>query len=300
MRWWLSLAWRSAWHRRFALSLVLLSVALSAFLLMGVERVRADVRKHFASAVSGTDLIVGPRAGAVQLMLYSVFRIGQPTQGIRWSSVQAVERDPAVAWVVPLSLGDSHRGFPVVGTTAAFFRHFRHGDARALSFEQGHAFNGVFDAVAGHDVARRLGLRVGDTVVLSHGGGAMPGQDHADKPFVVTGILQRTGTPVDRSLHIGLAGMEALHLDWVGGVPMPGMAVPAGRVQEHDLTPTSVTALLVGLKQRALVFGAQRRIAAYTGEPLMAVLPGVVLDELWDVVGAAEQALRALWRWSPW
>lgn len=294
MRWWFSLAGHSAWHRRFGLSLVLLSVALSAFLLMGVERVRADVRQHFASAVSGTDLVVGPRTGAVQLLLYSVFRMGQPTQGMRWHSVQAVERDPAVAWVVPLSLGDSYRGFPVVGTSAAYFEHFRHGDARRLAFEQGRAFAGVFEAVPGHEVARRLGLRVGDTVVLSHGSGALPGQEHADKPFVVTGILQRTGTPVDRSLHIGLAGMEALHLDWVGGVPLPGMAVPAARVQEHDLTPTSVTAVLVGLKQRAQVFGVQRRIAAYAGEPLMAVLPGVVLDELWDVVGAGEQALRVL------
>jgi len=294
MKWALSLAWHSAWHRRFGLGLVLLSVALATFLLLGVERLRADVRQHFARAVSGTDLIVGPRTGAVQLLLYSVFRMGQPTQNIRWRSVQALAQDRAVAWVVPISLGDSHRGFPVVGTSEAYFQHFKHGDRRPLAFAEGRAFQGVFDAVLGHEVARRLELKVGDRLVLSHGSGGLPGQEHADKPFVVTGVLQPTGTPVDRSVHISLAGMEALHLDWVAGVPLPGMAVPAERVHEHDLTPTSVTAVLVGLKQRAMVFSVQRRIAAYEDEPLMAVLPGMVLDELWDVVGVGEKALRAL------
>ena len=294
MRWALSLAWHSAWHRRFGLGLVVVSVALATFLLLGVERLRADVRQHFARAVSGTDLIVGPRTGAVQLLLYSVFRIGQPTQNIRWRSVQALSQDPAVAWVVPLSLGDSYRGFPVVGTTDAYFEHFRHGDRRQLAFAQGRSFQAVFDAVLGHDVARQLGLKPGDRLVLQHGSGGLPGQAHADKPFVVTGILQRTGTPVDRSVHISLAGMEALHLDWVAGVPLPGRKVPAERVHQHDLTPTTVTAVLVGLKQRSLVFSVQRRIAAFEQEPLMAVLPGVVLDELWDAVGIGEQALRAM------
>ena len=107
----------------------------------------------------------------------------------------------------------------------------------------------------------------------------------------MTGILRRTGTPVDRSVHIGLGGMEAIHLDWAAGVPMPGAAVSADEALAHDLTPRSVTATLVGLKSRAAVFAVQRRIANDTTEPLMAILPGVVLDELWDVVGGAERAL---------
>ena len=290
----LAVAWHSAWHRRFGLSLVVLSVALSSFLLLAVERVRHDVRSHFAQSVSGTDLIVGARTGAVQLLLYSVFRIGNATNNIRWSSVQAIERDPAVAWVVPISLGDSHRGFPVVATSAAYFEHFRYGDKRPLELAQGRPFSGVFDAVLGADVAERLGYGLGSRVVLSHGGGEIAGSEHADKPFTVVGILARTGTPVDRSVHIGLAGMEAIHLDWVAGVPLPALAVPADRVLEHDLTPRSVTAALVGLKSRAAVFAVQRRIADFEAEPLLAVLPGVALDELWDAVGAGERALQVM------
>lgn len=287
----LQVAWRSAWHRRYGLVLVVLSIALSTFLLLSVERIRHDVRENFSTAVSGTDLIVGARTGQVQLLLYAVFRIGQATNNVRWRSVQALATDPAVAWVIPLSLGDTHRGFPVVGTSAAYFEHFRYGDGLALSLVEGRRFEQVFDAVLGADVAQRLGYRIGQRLVLRHGAGALESNDHADKPFTVVGILERTGTPVDRSVHIRLEGMQAIHLDWVAGVPLPGLAVPADRVLEHDLTPREITAALIGLKSRTAVFAVQRRIASFEDEPLMAVLPGVALDQLWEVVDGAERAL---------
>lgn len=288
------LAARSAWNRRFVLSLVVLSIALSTFLLLGIERIRTDVRENFSQSVSGTDLIVGARTGSVQLLLYSVFRIGSATNNIRWSSVQAISQHRAVAWVVPISLGDSHRGFAVVGTSKAYFEHFKYGDRQPLVLAQGKPFDGVFDAVLGADVAKRLGYRLGSRIVLSHGDGAMAANDHADKPFTVVGILQPTGTPVDRSVHISLEAMEAIHLDWMAGTPLPGMAVPAGEVNLHDLTPKNVTAVLLGLKSRAAVFSVQRSIAEFEAEPLFAVLPGVALDELWDVVGIGERGLLAM------
>lgn len=290
----LSLAARSAWNRRFVLSLVVVSIALSTLLLIGIERIRKDVRETFSQSVSGTDLIVGARGGSVQLLLYSVFRIGAATQNVSWKSVQAIAGHRAVAWVVPIALGDSHRGFPVVGTSPAYFEHFRHGERRALAFAAGRPFGAVFEAVLGAEVADRLGYRMGERLVLSHGDGAFAANDHADKPFEVVGILRRTGTPVDRSVHIGLDGLQAIHLDWFAGAPMPGRAVPADQVAAHDLTPRSVTAVLVGLKSRAAVFSVQRWISEHPGEPLLAVLPGVALDELWEVVGVAERALLAM------
>jgi putative ABC transport system permease protein len=291
MKTFLLLAARSAWNRRFVLSLAVLSIALSTFLLVGIERIRADVRENFAQSVSGTDLIVGARTGPVQLVLYAVFRIGAATNNMRWTSVQALGADPAVAWAVPISLGDSHHGFPVLGTTPEYFEHFRYGDRQALRLQEGKPFAGIFDAVLGADVAERLGYRLGDRIVLSHGMGGPNLPEHADKPFTVIGVLARTGTPVDRTVHISLAGMEAIHLDWQGGVPIPGFAIPADKVRKFDLTPKVVTALLIGLKNRAAVFAVQRRIAAFKDEPLMGVLPGVALDELWDVIGVGERAL---------
>jgi putative ABC transport system permease protein len=290
----LSLAARSAWNRRFVLSLIVASIALSTFLLLGIERIRNDVRENFAQSVSGTDLIVGARTGSVQLLLYSVFRIGSATNNIRWSTVQEIAKHRAVAWVVPISLGDSHRGFPVVATSLDYFDHFQYGDHQSLAIAEGERFAGVFDTVLGAEVASRLGYKLGDRIVLAHGDGAFAANDHADKPFTVVGILARTGTPVDRSVHIGLAAMEAIHLDWVAGAPLPGAAVPADQVQNYDLTPKNVTAALIGLKSRTAVFAVQRSIAEFADEPVMAILPGVALDELWDVVGVGERGLLAM------
>jgi putative ABC transport system permease protein len=288
------LALASAWHRRFVLGITLASVALSAFLLASIEQIRSDVREGFAQSVSGTDLIVGPRTGATQLLLYSVFRIGQATNNMRWESVEALKAHRAVRWVVPISLGDSHRGFPVVATSTDYFEHFRHGEAQALAMASGRRFAGTFEAVLGSEVAAQLGHRLGSRMVLSHGDGAFEDNDHADKPFNVVGILAPTGTPVDRSVHISLEGMQALHVDWVGGAPMPGFHVPLQDLSAEHLRPREVTAVLVGLKSRTAVFAVQRWLAGYEQEPLMGVLPGVALDELWQVVGSAEKALLAI------
>ncbi len=223
----LKLALASAWHRRFVLAITLASVALSAFLLLTIEQIRSDVREGFAQSVSGTDLIVGPRTGSTELLLYSVFRIGQATNTLRWDSVEALQAHRAVRWVIPISLGDTHRGFPVVATTAAYFEHFRHGDDQALVLAEGQRFVQRHDAVIGAEVARQLGHRLGATMVLSHGDGAFEAHDHAEQPFRVVGILAPTGTPVDRSVHISLEATQALHLGWLGGAPMPG-------VHDHD------------------------------------------------------------------
>ena len=286
-----AIAWRSAWNRRFTLALTVLSIALSTFLLLGVERIRTELRENFASSVSGTDLIVGARTGSSQLLLYSVFRIGAATNNMQWQSVQALSQHPGVDWVVPLSLGDSHRGFSVLATTPAYFDHFRYGNRQALQLREGKPFAELFDAVVGAEVADRLGYRVGQKITLAHGSGELNVAEHADKPFTVVGVLARTGTPVDRTVHIGLQAMEAIHLEWRGGAPLPGVKIPAEQVRKFDLTPKTVTATLVGLKNRAAVFAVQRWVSTYQPEALMAILPGVALDELWSVIGVGENAL---------
>ncbi len=287
-----SIAARSAWTRRFALSLVMLCIALSTFLLLGMERVRQDTRAHFAESVSGTDVIVGPRTGSMQLLLYSVFRIGSPANNIGWESLEALRKHPAVAWIVPLSLGDSHHGFPVIATSVEYFTRFRYGDARTLDVREGRAFAAGREAVLGAEVARRAGYRLGDRIVLAHGDGALAENDHADQPFTVVGIFARTGTPVDRSVHISLEAMDALHRE-VGSAMAPGIAAPPAAGDASTL-PQSVTAALVGLKSRAAVFAVQRWVADYSREPLQAILPGVALDELWGIVGIAEAGLVAM------
>lgn len=288
----LRLAALSAWNRRYPLGLTLLAIVLSSTLMFGIERLRQDVRASFAQSVSGTDLIVGTRGSPLQLMLYTVFRLGEPSGTLRWSSAMALARHPDVAWTIPIALGDSHRGFPVVGTTADYFAHFKYGASHPLRLVDGLPFTHLFDTVLGREVAERLGYRVGDHIVLAHGSGVLGLAEHADKPFVVSGILARTGTPVDRSVHISLEAMEAIHLDWQGGAPLPGLNIPAEYVRKFDLTPKAVTAVLIGLKSRSAVFAMQREISRWPDEALTAALPAVTLDELWRLLDNGEQALR--------
>jgi putative ABC transport system permease protein len=290
----LFLATRSAWNRRLTLGLTLVSVALSVTLLLGVARVRQEARDSFAQSVSGTDLVVGARTSPVQLMLYAVFRIGEATNNIRWQSYQALASHPEVAWTIPLSLGDSHHGFPVLGTSSAYFEHFRYGSSQGLALAAGKPFADVFDAVLGSEVSEHLGYHLGDHITLTHGMGGEGLAEHADKPFTVVGILAPTGTPVDRTVHISLEAMEAIHLDWQSGAPIPGFSIPAEYVRKFDLTPKEITAMLVGLKSRAAVFKMQRYINDYAPEALLGVLPGVALDQLWEVVGIAERTLLAV------
>ncbi|HET7160757.1 MAG TPA: ABC transporter permease, partial [Burkholderiales bacterium] len=200
MRHLILLAARSAWNRRLTLSLTLASIALSVALLLGVDRVRRDARESFGQSVAGTDLVVGARTSPVQLMLYAVFRIGEATNNMRWESFEKVAAHPMVSWAVPLSLGDSHKGYSVVGTSGAYFERFRYGAAQNLQFSSGRAFDTVFEAVIGAEVAERLDYRVGSRIVLSHGTSDVSAADHGDKPFQVVGVLARTGTPVDRSV----------------------------------------------------------------------------------------------------
>lgn len=298
MRHLLHLALASAWNRRATLALTVIAIALSVTMLLGVERARVAAREGFEQSVSGTDLVIGARTSPVQLMLYAVFRLGEATNNVRWSSFEAIAAKPGVAWAVPLSLGDSHHGFAVLGTSTGYFEHFRYGYKKPLTLRAGRAFSGtvdgVFEAVIGAEVAQSLGYGLGQRITLSHGTGGAFLPEHADKPFTVVGILAPTGTPVDRTVHVSLQAIEAIHLDWQAGAPLPGLVIPPEYVRKFDLTPKTITAMLVGLKSRGAVFKVQRDINEFEGEPLLAVLPGVALDQLWRVVGVVERTLLAV------
>ena len=288
----LRLALASLANRRATALLTVLAIALSSCLLLAVERVRSETRSSFASTISGTDLVVGARSGAVNLLLYSVFRIGNATNNIRWDSYQQIAAMPRVKWAIPLSLGDSHRGYRVLGTNAAYFAHYRYGAQHPLRLAEGRAFEDIFEVVLGAEVADALGYRLGEEIVLAHGVSKISLTRHDDKPFRVAGILARTGTPVDRTLHISLAGMQALHVDWQHGMPARGAArIDAEQARQLDLQPQAITAVLLGLDSRIATFAVQRAINDHRGEPLLAILPGVALQELWSLMGTAEQAL---------
>lgn len=290
----LKLTWRSLWNRRVTLLLSILSIAISVSLLLGVEYIRKEAKQSFMNTISDTDLVVGARSGSVQLLLYSVFRIGNATNNMSWESYQQIANHKWVKWTVPLSLGDSHKGYRVLGTNTDYFQYYRYADKRKLAFSDGKPFAGVYDAVLGAEVARKLGYQLGDSIVIAHGAGSTSFSEHKDKPFTVTGILKPTGTPVDRTIHVTLQGIEAIHIDWQAGSPVPGFEISAEKAAKMQLQPSVITAFLVGLKTRTAAFRLQREINDYKREALLATIPGIALSELWRAIGQFEIILRII------
>ena len=277
----ISLVFKSLMNRRATAILTVASIAVSAALLSVVERVRTDARTSFANTISGTDLIIGARSGDLNLLLYSVFRIGNPTNNIAWSSYEQIGGRPEVDWTIPFSLGDAHRGYRVLATDLGYFDHYRYADRRELAFRKGGPFATASEAVIGAEVAERLGYDVGREIIVSHGLTETSFLTHDEDPFTITGILARTGTPVDRTVHISLSGMDLIHSSGAARVPAPA----------EGYEPEAITAFLVGLKSKTSIFALQRYINEFEDEPMTAVIPGVALQQLWGLIRVAEYAL---------
>ena len=370
------LALKSLRNRAFSTSLTVGSIALSFALLIGVENVRVGMRESFSNTISQTDLIVGTKGGTIQLLLYSVFGMGAPTENVSWEAYREWAEHPAVEWTIPYSLGDSHRGFRVVGTNEDFYRHYRYRGGQEIALAEGRANTDLFDVTLGADVAAELNYALGDDVAVTHGIGEVGFLTHDHMPFTVVGILDKTFTPVDRALYVTLEGMEAIH--WEDGAPPASdgeaeaapaddghahddeaeaapaddghahddeaeaahdeddhahdeddghahdedehahddeaEAAPAGDGHAHDdeaeaapaddghvhaedisiedVEIRQVTSFFVGTTDRRDVLQLQRDINDFEDEPMMAVLPGVALNEMWQGLGYAETGLR--------
>ncbi|WP_059022194.1 ABC transporter permease [Vibrio coralliirubri] len=284
------LALKSVLNRKATAILTILTVAVSVILLLGVERVRTEAKSSFANTISGTDLIVGGRSGQVNLLLYSVFRIGNATNNIDWKSYQEFSQHNAVKWAIPISLGDSHKGFRVMGTNHSYFENYRYGSKQLLTFQQGKEFEQLFDVVIGADVAKKLDYTIGDQIILAHGISDVAFSRHDNLPFKIVGILAPTGTPVDKTVHVSLEAIEAIHVGWESGANL-GHTPDAETLKTFDFQPKQITAMMLGLNSKIQTFALQREINNYRQEPLSAIMPGIALHELWGMMAVAEQAL---------
>ena len=322
-----NVALQSLRYRFGGVLLTVLAVALSVFVLLGVEHVRQEAKSGFASTVSGVDLIVGARTGEINLLLLSIFRIGNATTNIEWETVEEIENLERVAWSVPITLGDSHKNFRVVGTTQDFFERYQYGRKQPLVFEKGSEFEALQDVVLGSRAATELDYRLGDSLVLSHGMADTSFTHHDELPFNVVGILERSGTPIDNALFVSLEAIDAIHDDENGGSHEEHDEGHKGHEDhdeheshddhdEHDAHEHeeghkgheghdeheghnhgpigTVTALLVGLESPAFALQVQRSINEYQGEALLAILPGVALAQLWELISGVEGTLRGI------
>lgn len=291
----MNLAWHSLLNRKVTVSLTVLAIGLSVTLLLGVEKIRHEAKRGFISTISGTDLIVGARTGPVQLLLYSVFRIGDATNNISWGHYQHFANHKMVKWSIPFSLGDSHKGYRVLGTNQSYFQFYRYGNKQPLTLSKGKPFNDLYDAVIGSEVAKRLGYKLGDHVILAHGAGKTSFVKHDNQPFQISGILAPTGTPVDQTIHVSLEAIEAIHLGWDRGTPSAlAKSITGNQARQLELQPKTVTAFLLGLKSKIGTFTLQREVNKFEQEPMLAIIPGVAITQLWQLIGTAEKALLVI------
>ena len=292
----LHLARKSLANRLLTSSLTALSIAFSVALLVGVENVRTGMRESFSNTVSGTDLIVGSRGGTIQLMLYSVFGMGSPVANISHETWKEWDEHPAVSWTIPYALGDSHRGFRVIGTNSSFYEHYKYRGGQSIALAEGRQAEGVFDVVLGAQVAERLEYAVGERVAVTHGMSAVGFMNHDEMPFEVVGILEQTFTPVDRAIYVTLEGITAIHMGWESGAPpMPGEEITADEVLAMEEVPVSqITSFFLGAESRAYTLQLQRDISTGEAEPMTAVIPGLALSEMWQGISYAEDGLRVI------
>lgn len=284
----LKLVLASLWSRRVMAILTCTSIAISMLVLIGVEHLRTEVKNNFERTVSGVDLIVGGRTSGINLLLFSVFKIGNPSNNIQWESYQDIINNKQVAWSVPISMGDSHKGFSVIGTTDDYFEYFKYADKQKITFVQGESFTRLYEVVLGADVAKKLGYTLDQSLVMSHGTGKVSFTHHDDHSFKVVGILKSTGTPADQSLYIPLQGIDILHnkQDIHNELLVD---LPLGKSYQPQLS-----AFLVGSKSKIAILQLQRNINHYGQEPLSAILPTLALRELWQIVGTVEISLMVI------
>ena len=288
----LKLTFNSLYARLLTVGMTVFAISLSLMLYMSVEKLRTSAYTSFTDTISQTDLIVGARTSSVQLLLYSVFRIGNATNNITWESYEDVIDRKEVAWSVPISLGDSHKGFRVMGTNSEFFKRYKFRGGQSIELEQGKNLDDLYDVIIGAGVAEKLNYSVGTPLIVSHG--LQSFSDHDDQPFKVSGILAKTGTPVDNTVIVSLEAIEAIHVDWSTGAKIPGQITPVEEIRQMDLSPKNITAALIGVNSKLQIFQLQRWINEYPEESLSSILPGVALQELWRIVGVVENLLLGI------
>lgn len=285
------LTWKSIQNRKLTSLLCVVSIALSVALLLGVERMKNGARDGFTNTISKTDLIVGAKGGPLQLVLYTVFRIGAPTNNIRYSSYADIKSYPEVDWTIPISLGDAYRGYRVVGTDENLFKHYRYRGDKRIEILEGQVPFEIFGVALGYEVAQKLQHKISDSIILSHGISEKSLMEHSDTPFKVVGILKPTGAPIDRSVFVTLEGMEAMHFGWEKGVPGKGARISPEKLKKENIHIGQITGFFLKTKSRIQTLKLQRKIDSFPKEPLMAVIPGLTLHELWRNLSYVENIL---------
>lgn len=330
---WFNLALQSLLNRKTTTILTFSALLVSVSLLFAIEHIRVQTQDNFKRTVSGIDLVVAARSSQINVLLSSVFRMGANPNAVSWQTYEAISANPQVIWTIPLALGDSYKGFSVVGTTLSYFEHYKFGAKQALSVASGRLFASPTEAVLGASVAKSLGLQVGQSIVVSHGSGNVSFSHHDHHPLLITGILAPTGTPVDKSVHVPLIAIEQMHKPAAQSLRSSFSRAPSaikepmsspidkakasshedehGHNHSQDLVlsgipdiaqgtydligkPSQISAVMVKAQSPFAILTLQRDLNQYEDEAISAIMPQLALAELWQTIGSIETVLQII------
>ncbi len=274
----LALAWRYLWARPLgaALNVLLLSLGLASitFLLL----VSAQLARAFDRDLAGIDVVVGAKGSPMQLILSGVLHIDVPPGNIPLKAVRALEKNPLIASIIPISLGDNFRAYRIVGTSPAYIDHY---EAKLV---QGSMWSAPMQVVLGATVARKLGLQMGNTFVGSHGLGA-GGHTHGDNPYTVVGILAPSGSVLDRLILTDTASVWKVHEDYTASSDDSA----ADRAVMED--EREITMALVQYKTPMAALSFPRYVN--TSTEMQAAAPALEITRLLNMLGLGTDVLRA-------
>ncbi|MBN2218354.1 MAG: ABC transporter permease [Pirellulales bacterium] len=208
------IAWRSIQQRALASALTAFAVGLGVALVVAVLVIHGVIDQSFRRGAQGYDLIVGAKGEQIQLVLNTVFHLGQATENIPYTYYEELTESPrfspAVEVAIPVAMGHAYKSYPVIATTPDMFDQLKYLGDREYEFSEGRNFktSEPFEAVVGATVARKLHLKVGDTFRPTHPGVEIVGdvEDTHHEPVKIVGVLAHTGTPNDRAIFMNLEG----------------------------------------------------------------------------------------------
>jgi len=271
----LALSWRYLWARPLAATLNVLLLGLGLASITFLLLVAHQVERAFDRDLAGIDVVVGAKGSPMQLILSGVLHLDVPPGNVPLAAVQALQKNPLVAEVIPISLGDNFQSYRIVGSPPAYPALYQ------AALAQGRMWRAPMEAVLGATVARTLGLRLGDSFVGSHGLGA-GGHAHGDSTYTVVGVLAANASVLDRLILTDTASVWKVHEDYTAVDAEDRKAMEAER---------EVTLALVRYKSPLAAMSFPRWVNANT--EMQAAAPALEVTRLLHMLGLGTDVLRA-------
>jgi putative ABC transport system permease protein len=257
-----------------ALSLILLSLGVATIVLLLL--VVGQVEERMNRDARGIDLVVGAKGSPMQLILSGIYHLDAPTGNVPLAAAQTLGKNRFVRKAIPLALGDSWKGYRIVGAGHDYPAHYGTDTADGRLWEK------PMETVLGAEVAASTGARVGSTFVGAHGIGG-EGDEHKEAPYTVVGILKPTGSVLDRLVLTGIESVWQVHEEHQGPQDEADR-----KAMEAD---REVTVVLLQYASPLAAAALPRQINSQS--EMQAASPAVETARLFRIIGVGAEALRA-------